>query len=130
MKARVWLVVVPLLVCLAAGTAAAVGYTITDLETLPGGTCSWAYGINDTGQIVGASGTACLWQPGGSTEPGGPFLPPNPPEGTTRRYLTGQLHAHWMEDNIIGNGDLTPELLEAIESRVIPYILQDRVQSV
>jgi len=32
------------------------------------------------------------------TTPGGPMFPPNPPEGTVRHYLTGQLHAHWMAD--------------------------------
>ena len=94
--------------------------TITDLGTLPGDWHSGACGINETGQIVGLSIGACgwcaaLWEPGG-TEPSGPILPPEPPFGTERHYLTGQLHAHWMSDDGIVN--LTPLGLESLYALV------------
>jgi len=57
--------------------------SITDLGTLPGGTFSIAYGINNHGQVVGYSDTASgeghafLWQKGEMTDlgtlPGGTF---------------------------------------------------------
>src|SRR5215208_6925166 len=40
-------------------------YTVTDLGVLPGASDSYAYGINDRGQVVGeSSGRAFLWQDG------------------------------------------------------------------
>ncbi|MBI5747805.1 MAG: hypothetical protein HZA00_01680 [Nitrospinae bacterium] len=39
------------------GSAWAISYTITDLGTLPGGNQSYAYGINNSGQVVGSAFT-------------------------------------------------------------------------
>ncbi len=59
------------LVVVVAGTARGDGqpqYTVTDLGTLSGGSISQAFGINDTGQVVGyaltssGSAHAFLWQ--------------------------------------------------------------------
>ena len=47
-------------VILALQASAAVGevrYTITKLETLPGGYATYAYGINNSGQVVGYAAT-------------------------------------------------------------------------
>ena len=70
-----------LLVCLAGlfacavTCAGAVDYNVVDLGTLPGDIASWAYGINNAGQVVGEShGTsryhAFLWQNGNMTNLG------------------------------------------------------------
>lgn len=42
--------------CLVAGSAWALSYSITDLGTLPDGSYSAAYGINASGEVVGQSG--------------------------------------------------------------------------
>ena len=77
MKALQRLVVVLVMVLALATAGAASNYTILDLATLPEGSLSWAYDINDSGQIVGFSGTedgidnhACLWQDGTITDLG------------------------------------------------------------
>lgn len=54
-------------VCIGAPGVLAVppGYTVTDLGTLPGATRTEAYGVNNTGQVVGQSGSgAFLWENG------------------------------------------------------------------
>jgi len=68
---------------------------------------------------LGASGDPCsvpTYPPyvrvSAGTYPAGPVFPPDPPAGTTRHYLTGQLHAHWMSDDGIVN--LTPLGLESL----------------
>lgn len=46
-------------------SASAAGWSITDLGALPGGTWSTAWGINNSGQVVGESNFhAFIWEPG------------------------------------------------------------------
>jgi len=52
--------VLSVLFCLAASGAAYSGGKMRDLGTLPGGTVSFAYSINNNGQIVGYGNTATL----------------------------------------------------------------------
>jgi probable HAF family extracellular repeat protein len=57
---RYWilrLVPVVLVALLNTGLSSAITYNVTDLDTLPGDASSIAYSINDSGQIVGTSGT-------------------------------------------------------------------------
>ncbi|WP_414565077.1 MULTISPECIES: PEP-CTERM sorting domain-containing protein [unclassified Anabaena] len=73
-----------------ASAMAAIFYNLTDLGTLPGGTSSTAYGINDFGQVVGTSSIsngsrAFLWSPNiGMTDLG--FLPDLPEDEYSDDY--------------------------------------------
>ncbi len=47
-----------------------------------------------------------------TTDPGGPTIPPDPPEGKERYYLTGQLHVHRVSDISWASEDMSMRDLE------------------